>query len=98
MPTIPLRFSLRNDPWFNAIRIGLLQFGVSPQKESVFSDLKVEPVLSFHSKLAFIKRLPTQTSLSYGREYRLERDSTIGIISAGYGDAVPLHCGSKAHA
>ncbi|MDA7823333.1 alanine racemase [Opitutales bacterium] len=81
---------------FNAVRIGLLQFGVSPPKESLLSDLEVEPVLSFHSKLALVKKLPAGTSLSYGREHKLAKDSTVGIIAAGYGDAIPLHCGDRA--
>ena len=83
---------------FNAVRIGLLQFGVSPPKGSLLADLKVEPVLSFHSRLALVKNLPTGATLSYGREHSLEKDSTIGVIAAGYGDAIPLHCGGKADA
>ena len=83
---------------FNAVRIGLLQFGVSPPKGSLLADLEVEPVLSFHSRLALIKNLPAGSSLSYGREHTLKKDSTIGVIAAGYGDAIPLHCGGKADA
>ena len=82
---------------FNAVRIGLLQFGVSPPQESILANLEVEPVLSFHAKLAMIKDLPKGTSLSYGRQFTLKRDSKIGIISAGYGDAIPLPCGNRAH-
>ena len=89
--------NLQKDSIFNAVRIGLLQFGVSPQKESLFSQLQVEPVLSFHSKLAIIKKLPAQTTLSYGRQHQLQRSTNIGIISAGYGDAIPLPCGNRAH-
>ena len=89
---------LERDSIFNAIRIGLLQFGVSPKKESLFSDLPVEPVLSFHSKLAVVKELPAQTTISYGRQHQLTRKSKIGIVSAGYGDAIPLHCGNRAQA
>ena len=43
-----------------------------------------------------IKTLPKGTTLSYGRQYKLERNSKIGIISAGYGDAIPLPCGNRA--
>ena len=82
---------------FNAVRIGLLQFGISPPHGSILANLAVEPVLSFHSRLAMIKNLPRGTTLSYGREYKLNRDSKIGIISAGYGDAIPLPCGNRAH-
>ena len=71
------------------MRIGLLQFGVSPPKGSLLADLEVEPVLSFHSRLALVKNLPAGSTLSYGREHTLKKDSTIGVIAAGYGDAIP---------
>lgn len=89
---------LEENSVFNAVRIGLLQFGVTPPTHSALAHLKVEPVLSFHAKLALSKDLPAQTSLSYGRLHTLGRDSKIGIISAGYGDAIPLHCGNQASA
>jgi len=89
--------SLENNTVFNAVRIGLLQFGIASPRGSLLADLEVEPVLSFHSKLAMVKELPKGTSLSYDRQYTLERDSKIGIISAGYGDAIPLHCGNRAN-
>jgi len=89
---------LQKNSFFNAVRIGLLQFGVTPPIHSALAHLQVEPVLSFHAKLALVKDLPAQTSLSYGRLHTLGRDSRIGIISAGYGDAIPLHCGNQASA
>ena len=89
--------SFDRDNIFNAVRIGLLQFGVSPPQESILANLEVEPVLSFHAKLAMIKNLPKGTTLSYGRQFTLKRNSKIGIISAGYGDAIPLPCGNRAH-
>lgn len=87
----------RNSP-FNGIRVGLLQFGIAPPRDSALADIHVEPVLSFHSRLALVKDLPKGASISYGCEKILERDSRIGVIAAGYGDAIPLHCGGKAMA
>ena len=89
--------SLENNTVFNAVRIGLLQFGIASPRGSLLADLQVEPVLSFHSKLAMVKELPKGTSISYDRQYTLARDSKIGIISAGYGDAIPLHCGNRSN-
>ena len=89
--------SLENNTVFNAVRIGLLQFGIASPRGSLLGGLKVEPVLSFHSKLAMVKELPKGTSLSYDRQYTLKRDSRIGIVSAGYGDAIPLHCGNRSN-
>ena len=87
--------TMDRDSPFNGIRIGLLQFGIAPPRESVLAGIDVEPVLSFHSRLALVKDLPAGASLSYGCEKILERDSRIGVIAAGYGDAIPLHCGAK---
>ena len=89
---------LEKDSVFNAVRIGLLQFGVTPPLQSALAHLPVEPVLSFHVKLALTKNLPANTSVSYGRLHTLNKPSRIGIISAGYGDAIPLHCGNQASA
>jgi alanine racemase len=89
--------SLGDSSVFNAVRIGLLQFGIASPRGSLLGDLRVEPVLSFHAKLAMIKNLPKGTTLSYDRQYTLKRDSRIGIVSAGYGDAIPLHCGNRAN-
>ncbi len=88
--------SLSSEDPCNAVRIGLLQFGVTPPVGSPLSDLRVEPVLSFHTRLALAKKIPAGSTLSYGRLHTLERDSQIGILSAGYGDAIPLTCGNKA--
>ncbi|MFP6901279.1 MAG: alanine racemase [Opitutales bacterium] len=84
-----------NDPC-NAVRIGLLQFGVSPPAGSPLADLLVEPVFSFHTRLALVKQLPAGATVSYERQHCLERDSRVGLLSAGYGDAIPLTCGNKA--
>ncbi len=88
--------SMHHGSPFNGVRIGLLQFGISPPSDSLLADIEVEPVLSFHSRLALVKDLPKGASLSYGCEKILARDSRIGVIAAGYGDAIPLHCGGKA--
>ena len=82
---------------FNAIRVGLLQFGLVPYEQSLLAQLKPEPVLSFHSRVSLIKKLPAGTAISYGRTFRLRKDSRIGIITAGYGDGIPVAASNRAH-
>ena len=84
-----------NDPC-NAVRIGILQFGVSPPAGTPLANLSVEPVFSLHTRLALVKELPAGVTVSYGRQRVLERDSRVGLLSAGYGDAIPLTCGDRA--
>ena len=81
---------------FNAVRIGLLQFGVTPYPDSALGRVNVEPVFSFHTRISLVKDLPAGTDISYGRTHQLARDSRIAILTAGYGDGVPLelsNCG-----
>jgi alanine racemase len=82
---------------FNAVRIGLLQFGVLPHVHSLLAPMRTEPVFSFHTRVGLVKRLPAGTSVSYGRTHTLRRDSTLAVLCAGYADGVPRACSNRAH-
>lgn len=83
---------------FNAVRVGLLQFGIRPSAGTLLSQVAVEPVLSFHSRLGLVKRLPAGTALSYGQTRRLERATTVGIATAGYADGIPTSLSNRGEA
>ncbi|MDX2109902.1 MAG: alanine racemase [Verrucomicrobiota bacterium] len=85
----------QNGP-FNAVRVGLLQFGVRPYAGSLLDKVEVSPVLSFHSRIGLIKELPAGTSISYNRTHHLHRPSRIAVITAGYGDGIPTSVSNKA--
>lgn len=87
--------SLDEDSPFNAVRIGLLQFGIPPYPESLLGRAKVEPVFSFHTRIGIIKELPRGTDISYGRSYQLKRDSRIAVLTGGYADGIPLALSNK---
>ena len=74
---------------FNAVRVGLLQFGVLPHAGSLLAQVKAEPVFSFRTRVGLVKTLPAGTGVSYGRTHTLRRDTTVAILTAGYGDGVP---------
>ena len=59
---------------YNAVRVGLLQYGISPFGDSQKAAVDVEPVLSFKARIAAISETPK------GR---------IACVSAGYADGVP---------
>jgi alanine racemase len=46
---------------FNAVRVGLLQYGLPPRPDSLLARLQTEPVLSFHSRVGLVKTLPVGT-------------------------------------
>lgn len=80
---------------FNAVRIGLLQFGISACLNTADAQIPVEPVFSFHTRVGLVKSLPAGTDISYGRSYRLKRSSRIAVLTAGYADGVPVELGNK---
>ena len=80
---------------FNAVRVGLLQFGVLPRPGSLLSEVHTEPVFTFKSKTGLVKDLPKGVSISYGQTYTLKRDSRVAIITGGYGDGISRALSNK---
>ncbi|GBL24700.1 alanine racemase [Opitutia bacterium] len=52
---------------FNAVRVGLMQYGLPPSSGSFLASLRPEPVLSFHARVVLVKDLPAGTAVSYNR-------------------------------
>ncbi|MEY3000804.1 MAG: alanine racemase [Verrucomicrobiota bacterium] len=73
---------------FNAIRVGLLQFGVASGPQGPLERIKTKPVLSFHCRVGLVKTLPAKATLSYGMTCRLSRPSRIAVLTAGYADGL----------
>ncbi|MGZ0710039.1 alanine racemase [Coraliomargarita sp. W4R53] len=87
--------TLSHDSPFNAVRIGLLQFGVLPYPDSALGRVTVEPVFSFHTRIGLIKDLPVGTDISYARTHQLTRNTRIAVLTAGYGDGVSLELSNR---
>ncbi|PTY04659.1 alanine racemase [Opitutaceae bacterium EW11] len=81
---------------FNAVRIGLLQFGILPHSHSLLAQVKTEPVFSFRTRVGIVKMLPKGTTISYGRTHTLAHDSKVAILTAGYGDGIPRSVSNRA--
>ena len=83
------------DSPFNAVRVGLLQYGLPPHPGSFLDSIRPEPLLAFHARLVLVKSLPQGTAVSYGGTHRLVRDSRIAVIAAGYGDGIPTAASNR---
>ncbi len=81
---------------FNAVRIGLLQFGILPSAGSLLAQVHTEPVFSFKTRVGLVKDLPTGTTISYGRTHTLKRDTRIAVLTAGYGDGIQRASSNRA--
>ncbi|MCR5184231.1 MAG: alanine racemase [Opitutales bacterium] len=89
--------SMVRDGVFNAIRAGIIQYGLKPAAGTIFEKIAPDPVLSFHSRIGLIKMMPAGVPVSYNRTYTLNRETRIGIVTAGYGDGIPTAASNKAH-
>jgi len=70
---------------YDAARCGIAIYGLSPFGTDPTDD-GLEPVLSWQSMLAQVKRLEAGQSTGYGRRFVTEQPTWIGIVPVGYAD------------
>ena len=70
---------------YDAARCGIALYGLSPFGEDPAVD-GLEPVLSWRSHLAQVKRLDPGESTGYGRLFVAEQPTWIGLVPVGYAD------------
>lgn len=67
------------------VRPGLILYGmVPPGCPDAYTEL--EPAMTLKSNLVLVKKVPPDTSISYGRLFTTGRESVIGTIPIGYAD------------
>ena len=76
---------------FAVVRPGIMLYGCSPFVDSSATDLGLKAAMQFESALIEIKQIKAGESIGYGGTYTCERDTTIGIVAAGYADGYPRH-------
>jgi alanine racemase len=70
---------------FDAARCGIALYGLSPVNTDPVED-GLEPVLSWRSELAQARRLQPGDSTGYGRRFRPDAATWVGIVPVGYAD------------
>lgn len=69
------------DAHFNMVRPGIMLYGYGCSESA-----GLKPVMSLKSKIGFLKKVPSGTSISYSRTFITKRRSTIATIPVGYAD------------
>ncbi|MDD5455273.1 MAG: alanine racemase [Candidatus Ratteibacteria bacterium] len=82
---------------FNMIRPGLMIYGYYPSP-SVKKTVKLEPAMSFTTKIISLRELPKGTTISYGRTHTTPRPSMIATLPTGYGDGYSRALSNKGQA
>jgi alanine racemase len=72
---------------FDMVRCGIAIYGMDPFQSDP-AEQGLEPALALCSYVADVKRFAQGTSAGYGRSWRAERDTWVGVLPIGYGDGV----------
>jgi alanine racemase len=70
---------------FNMVRPGIMLYGYPPRQGIAVSPT-LQPVMSLVSKIAFLKTVEAQTSISYNRRFFTKAKTRIATVPIGYGD------------
>lgn len=81
--------------WCNGVRPGLSLCGV-PSVPGHDDEMQLEPVMSWHSAIAAVRRVEPGWPLGYGAECRAPRDGTIAVVPVGYHDGFPRALSDRA--
>ena len=79
--------SLEADAKYNldAVRVGRRLYMDNPEKP----DGRIRECASFRAYITDVRERKAGETLAYGNSFHLEKDSTVGVLSIGYGDGYP---------
>ena len=68
----------------DGVRLGIMLYGITPSK--FVPALPIKPVMSFKTVIAHIHKVNKGEKISYGGDYRAERDIQVSTLPVGYAD------------
>ena len=71
------------------VRLGISMYGLSPFADRDAGDLGLRPAMTLRASVAAVRRVRAGHGVSYGYEYRTDRETTLALIPLGYADGVP---------
>ncbi len=80
---------------FDAVRIGIGLYGVSPFDDRNPGDLGLRPAMTLRGAVAAVRRVPAGTGVSYGYTHRTQAETTLALIPLGYADGVPRQASGR---
>jgi alanine racemase len=73
------------------VRPGLALYGVSPFTSESAQQHGLRPAMTLETTVLTVREVKRGESVGYAAAWRAERDSSIAILAAGYGDGLPRH-------
>lgn len=71
------------------VRLGIAMYGISPGPgvDHLCTDLR--PAMELRALVSYVKMARAGSRISYGRQHKFDRDTTVATIPIGYADGVP---------
>src|SRR5437016_9377124 len=91
----------RPETWADMVRPGAILYGYHPgydpaeKREEAEVRLPLEPVMSLHTKIIHLRRVPAGAGVGYDATFVPKRPSLIGVLAAGYGDGIHRSLGNR---
>ncbi len=77
------------------VRAGIILYGMLPSGD-VGDILKLRPAMSLKSHISYVKEVPADTPIGYGRTYYTDKPSKIATVPIGYADGYSRAFSNKA--
>jgi len=81
--------------WYDAVRPGLLLYGIVPPP--LASTISLKPVMSLTSRVVAVKGLRPGEGVGYGWKFQADVPRAIAVIPAGYADGLDTRLGGRGH-
>ena len=82
----------------NAVRAGIILYGLMPSEETGFGGLDLKPLLEWKTHVIRVEEIPKGRGVSYGQTFVTDRPVTcVATIAVGYADGYPRtlsNCGN----
>lgn len=83
------------DANMDMVRAGIILYGLWPSEEVRKDRIRLLPVLSLKSHIAYIKEIEAGDTVSYGGVYKADGTRRVATIPVGYGDGYPRSLSGK---
>jgi alanine racemase len=81
--------------WYDAVRPGLLLYGIVPPP--LASTIDLTPVMSLTSRVVAVKGLRPGEGVGYGWRYQASEPRSVAVVPAGYADGLDTRLSGRGH-
>ncbi len=86
----------RPDLRYDLVRPGIAIYGLPPVPDPNGEAFDLTPAMSVTATVVLVKKVPAGHGVSYGHDYVTDRETLLGLVSAGYADGIFRSAGGRA--